>query len=256
MTSIKGPDVATEELLDEHIEAARRQFDAAGIENATRRFREKLSRGRAGRQRVFRWPSLVGAASALLVSVLAVSLLVPGTNGTAFAQAQQWLASFRTLHAETTVVAGDVVTNVSAWLDESGDTRIESSGSTTIIKPETGMLYILMPDGQSYAQPIASERIVGSATEFIDNILAFQGQADLLTESRVIDGITARGYALESDTGTDVLWVDPADGKPLLVESLLQGGITTSTTLQFDVPLPEDAFEIPDEAQRIDREVE
>ena len=63
-------------------------------------------------------PTLVGAVSIVFVAIFAVSLFVPGTNGTAFAQAQEWLASFRTLQAETTVVAGDSVSTVITWFDE------------------------------------------------------------------------------------------------------------------------------------------
>ncbi|MGW8367654.1 MAG: hypothetical protein ACWGPN_03110, partial [Gammaproteobacteria bacterium] len=238
--------VTGEELLDVHIEAARQQFDAAKVEHAARRFRDELSRAQGRRRGILNWPSLVGAASILLVAISAVSFLIPGNNSTAFAQAQQWLGSFHTLQAETTVVAGDAVSTVVAWLDESGDTRVESLGATTIIKPEAGMLYTVLPDGEAFAQPITFEGIVGSATEFLDNIRAFRGQADLLAESRVIDGVTAVGYSLEVDASTNVLWVDPADGRPLLVEAQMPGGVTTRTVLSFDVPLPANAFDVPD----------
>jgi hypothetical protein len=249
MNPTGNPAVATEELLDLHIQAARQQFDAATIEPATRRLREKLVQARGGRRRLLWWPALVGAASAALVAIFTVSLFVPGNNGTAFAQAQQWLASFHTLQAEATVTVGDSVSTIATWFDESGDTRIESLGNITIIKPAANMIYILRPDGNNFAQPITSERIVGNATEFIDSILAFRGQASPVKESRVIDGVSAVGYELEVDTGNNVLWIDPLDGRPLLIESQLAGDVTTSTILRFDVPLPENAFEIPDEIQ-------
>ena len=185
----------------------------------------------------------------MLVALLSVSLFWPGNSGTAFAQAQQWLSSFRTLRADTKITAGDAVSTVIAWLDESGDTRIESSGTTTIIKPNEGLIYALLPDGQTFAQPITSERVVGNAMEFVDNIRAFKGQALLLPETRLIDGIQADGYELEGDGLTNVLWVDPADGRPLLVETEMPGGQTMRTVLRFDVALPDNAFEIPDDVR-------
>jgi hypothetical protein len=207
--SAAATDAATEALLDLHIEAARHQFDAATIEHAARRLRGKLSHSGARRLRRFTWPSLLATASMLFVVISAVSFFLPGENGTAFAQAQQWLASFRTLQAETTVIAGDSVSRVVAWLDESGDTRVESLGTTTIIKTDADVIYISQPDGRYFAQPITSERIVGSSTEFLDNIRAFRGQADLLPQSREIDGVSAAAYALEIDGAANVLWVDP-----------------------------------------------
>jgi hypothetical protein len=241
--------VVTEELLDLHIEAARQQFDAATIEPAARRLRQKVVRARGGSRRLLRLPALVGTASLVLVAVFTVSLFVPGNDGAAFAQAQQWLSSFRTLRVEATMFHGDSVSTVLTSFDESGDTRVESSDATTIIKPETGMIYILRPDAQNFAQQITSESIVGNSRELLDNIQAFRGQANLLTETRVIEGISAVGYELEGNTGTSVLWVDPLDGKPLLIESQLADGVTTSAILRFDVPLPENSFEIPDEFQ-------
>lgn len=246
MSSTGGRHIAGENFLDLHVQAARRQFDTADIHTAARRFREKLPPAPQARHRTFSWPSLVGAASILFVAIAAMSLFIPGDSATAFAQAQQWLGSFRTLRAETTVIAGDAVSNVVAWLDDSGDTRVESLGATTIIKPATGMIYITLPDGQTFARPIGSASVVGSATEFIDNVRTFQGQADLLAESRTIEGIAAVGYSLEIDGSTNVMWIDPADGRPLLVEAQMPGGQTMRTVLQFDVPLPENAFEIPD----------
>jgi hypothetical protein len=248
MNSIRNRASASGKALDQHIEAARQQFDADDIAQAARRFREKLVRGQS-RQRRWRLPALVGAASVALMLVFAGSLFIPGNSGTAFAQAQQWLESFRTLRAETTVVAGDAVSSVVAWLDASGDTRVESLGSTTIIKPDEGMIYMLRADGGYFAQRITSERIVGSATEFLDNIREFRGDADLLTETRIVDGISAVGYALQVEGATNVLWIDPADGRPLLVEAQMPGGQTMRTVLTFDLPLPEDAFDIPDGVQ-------
>jgi hypothetical protein len=249
MSSTDNPHVADEQLLDPYIEAARRQFDAASLDDAAQRLRNKLPLARKSARPLFGWPSLAAAAAVAFVAISAVSFFLPGDNGSAFAQAQQWLQSFRTLQAETTVLAGDSASTVVAWLDESGDTRVESLGTTTIIKPDTGMIYIMPPDGQYFAQRISPERIVGNSTELLDNIRAFRGQAELLAETRVIDGISAVGYALEIDSATNVLWVDPMDGRPLLVVVQTPNGVIMRTVLRFDVPLPDNAFDVPDGIQ-------
>jgi hypothetical protein len=249
MSSIQNPEVAGNELLDLHIEAARQQFHAAGVEQASRRLRANLSQARGNKSFILKFPALVGAVSVIFVAIFAVSFFAPGTNGTAFAQAQEWLASFRTLQTEGTVVAGDSVSTVVAWLDESGDTRIEYLGMTTIIKPEEGMIYFLRPDGRSFVQQITSEPIVRNSMEFLDVIRAFRGQADLLAERRMIDGILAVGYELEVDATSSVLWVDPTDGRPLLVDAQMPDGTTTHTVLRFDLPLPENAFAVPEDSQ-------
>ena len=111
------------------------------------------------------------------------------------------------------------------------------------------MIYVAPRDGRPFAQRITSERIVGNSMEFLDDIRAFRGQADLLAESRVIDGISAIGYQLKVDATTNVLWVDPIDGRPLLFETQMPDGSTLRTVLRFDLPLPEDAFEIPEDSQ-------
>jgi hypothetical protein len=139
------------------------------------------------------------------------------------------------------------------WLDESGDTRIESQGAITIVKPQEGMIYMLLPNGQNFAQRIPFD-VVDNSMEFIDVIRTYQGTGDRLAESRVMEGVSAVGYKLVSDGWTIVLWVDPADGRPLLVDQEGPGGVAMRSTLKFNVPLPTNAFDVPDGVQLLERE--
>jgi hypothetical protein len=255
MSSADSHPVAAGELLDLHIEAARQQFDAAAIEHSARKLREKLSLAPRSRLAAFRWPFLVGAASILFVAISLISFFSPGSDGNALAQAQQWFTSFRTLQLKTAVLAGDTATNaLLVWFDESGDTRIESQGTITIVKPREGMIYVLLPDGQNIAQRITSESVVGNSMEFLDVVRKFQGTGDRLAESRVMEGVSAVGYRLASDGWTIVLWVDPADGRPLLVEQEGPDGVAMRSALEFNVPLPANAFDVPDGVQLLDQE--
>ncbi|HUF74067.1 MAG TPA: hypothetical protein VMR74_14380 [Gammaproteobacteria bacterium] len=253
MSSTDSHRLATEDFLDPYVEAARRQFDAAEIEHAAQRLRERLPRARFGRPASLGWLSLAGAASILFAAIAVVSFFLPGDNGSAFAQAQQWFASFRTLQVEMTVETGqDAVARTNIWLDDSGDMRIESAGATWIVKPEAGMMYVLLPDGETIAQSIPPVSVAENSTGWIDGIRDFQGEAELVAESRFIEGISATGYSLTMGASTFVLWVDPFDNKPLLMESEMPGGVTMRNALSFDTPLPADVFDVPEGIQPLE----
>lgn len=260
MSSIKSHCADADELLDQCIEAARQQFNAARIEDSAQRIRERLSLARGTShpsfssllkeacQRAVSWTSLAGASLLLFVAILFASYLLPGSNGTVLAQAQQWLMSFRTLQVETTVRDEDEIMDVVVWFDETGDTRIESRGTTTIVKPDEDMIYVLGPDGRSFAQRIASDiAVVESSTGFLDIIRSFQEDGDRLAVSRLINGVSAVGYERTTDKGAIVLWVDRSDGRPLLVESERPDGVTMHSVLNFDVSLPLNAFDVPND---------
>jgi hypothetical protein len=247
MNSTDSSRLTSEEFLDPYIAAARQQFGSAEIEYAAQRLRERLPREPVDRRAAFSRLSLAGAASILFAAISLAPFLFPGDNGNAFAQAQQWLGSFRTLQIETTVQAGqDTVTSMNIWLDDAGDMRIEAGDVATIVKAEAGMIYILPPDGQPFAQRIPANSVPENSIDWLEDIRAFQGEADLLAESRFIEGISAIGYRLEIGASSFVLWVDPVDNKPLMVESEMPDGATIRSTLSFDMPLPADVFDIPE----------
>lgn len=85
--------------------------------------------------------------------------------------------------------------------------------------------------------------IVENSAEFIEIVQAFL-EGDRLAASRVINDVAAVGYQRDYDEGTIVLWVNPSDGRPLLVEQESAGGVSTRSVLSFNIPLPANAFEI------------
>jgi hypothetical protein len=249
MSSTDNP--AADNFLDSYVEAARRQFSHTEIEHAAQRLRERLPRENFGRRKAVRWLSLAAAASVVFAAVTAVSFLLPGQTGGAFAQAQQWFSTFSTLRVETTAQVGqETVSQMTFWLNAAGDVRIEAAGATTIIKASTDTIYIVPPDGQAITQGIPANGAANDATGWLDDIRDFQGQAELLAESRLIDGISAVGYAIDVGSTTFALWVDPFDGRPLLVEAKTPG-TSVRHALSFNVPLPAGAFDVPDVVQPV-----
>ncbi|MGP1609659.1 MAG: hypothetical protein ACTS5G_03050, partial [Burkholderiales bacterium] len=112
--------------------------------------------------------------------------------------------------------------------------------------------YMLRPDGHNFAQPISADMtIVEGSTEFLDLVQTFL-EADRLPETQVIRGVSAIGFKRESDEWSTVLWVDPSDDRPMMVEQENVNGVTIRSVLSFNVELPENAFEVPDDMQLLE----
>lgn len=248
-------DQTSNEYLDRFVEAARQQFGGSEIERAAQRFRARLPRGQVRRRARFGWLTLGAAASVVVAAVTVVSVLLPGQNGSAFAQAQQWFSTFRTLHIETTAQIGqEIVSTTDLWLNDAGDVRIEAGGLTTIVRAGADTIYVTMPDGQVMAQSIPPTAVTDETIGWLDQIRGFEGEADLLPETRLIDGVSAIGYAVTMGLTTLELWIDPFDGKPLLVEATTPEGTSIRHALSFDVPLPTNAFDVPDTVQSFEQQ--
>lgn len=242
-------DKETEALLDRHIEAAR-QVDEAALAAAAREFRASLPETQPRRRGLASWLRVAGAAAVLVLAVSLVPLLLPGKPGaSAFAQAQAWFEHYETLRFEmTTSQNGQVLTTVRVWTDESRNTRIETPPITQLVLPSENVMHTVMPGGQVMSQalsPLPGALNRGSGTEWLDELVTFQGLAEAIDEPRDIDGIEALGWRLELSGGTHTLWVDPADNRPLRLEADLAGGVDLISVFSFDEALPPELFELP-----------
>lgn len=240
---------ANKDFLDDYIENARQQFDGAQIECAAQRLRERLHRTQVGPSTMLKWLSLASAALVLFAVLTLITPLLPLQSTSAFAQVQQWFSSFRTLQVQTVVQVGQIRgPTLDVWLNDVGDARIEANGVVTIVKSETNMSYTLLPNGQAIASAIPAPSDNEDPTEWLTAIRNFQGDAELLEESQVVQGVSASGYRLVVEGGIFVLWVDPSDNKPLHVETQMPGGAIIRNDLYFDVQIPTDMFDVPDDA--------
>ncbi len=236
-------------LLDRHIEAAR-NVDEAALAMAAREFRAALPETKPRRKTLRAWLGAAGAAAMLVLAVSLVPLLLPGKPGaSAFAQAQAWFEHYETLRFEmTTSQNGQVLTTVRVWTDEARNTRIETPPITQLVLPSENVMHTVMPGGQVMSQalsPLPGALNRGSGTEWLDELVTFQGLAEAIDEPRDIDGIEALGWRLQLSGGTHTLWVDPADNRPLRLEADLAGGVDLISVFSFDEALPPELFELP-----------
>ena len=237
--------------LQHCIDAVRRLDDAA-VDAAANRLRAHLPPlDHPPRRRAAAW-RLAGAALAVATILAIGPWLLPGNGGDAFAQVQQWFATFRTAHVVTTMKQGDnVILAMEIWTDDAGNTRIDMDEVTHIVEPSRGTMHTLLPGRQIMTVQFTPDSDAAEATDWMAELRDFQGQAELLAETRMVAGIAAAGYRLEVDGSRFTLWADPVTNRPLLVEATLPGGVTMDHRLAFDEPLPLDVFTVPSGYQPI-----
>ena len=243
---------SSDDGLAPFIDAARRDVPAADVAAATARFRAGLPDSAASTpQRAPRW-GLGATAAMLLAAFITVPLLLPFGGGMAFADVQQWFADYRTLRMNTRIQSDDtIVVDVNVAVTEAGDVRIEQAGVTHIVDASAGAMYTLMPDGRYFSQPVSAGGGQPESLEWVRKIRAFQGEAELLPETSLIDGVEARGFRLRIDDTDLTLWAERATDKPLRLEGALPGSLTLETTFEFDQPLSPALFELPAGAELI-----
>lgn len=253
MSDRKNFDLSPEmsSLLERHIDAAR-EVDEAALVTATGQFRSSLPVVRARPRGFLSWMRVAGAVAILILAVSLVPLLLPGKPGaSAFAQAQAWFESYRTLQFVMTMTRdGTELTTVSVWTDDTGATRIETPPITHLVLPRENSMHTLLPNGQLMSRPLGpvpGAFNLGDGMEWLDELVTFQGMAELLDDSRMIDGTEALGWRLELSGASHTLWVDPSDNRPLRLEADLVGGVRMASVFTFDEPLPTELFEVPEQ---------
>jgi hypothetical protein len=242
----------SETLLDAHIDAAR-TLDESALDAAARHFRADLPAPQSARVTLPAWLRMAGATAVLLLAISLLPFLLPVQPGnSAFAQAQAWFERYATLHFAMTVTRQEqALSTVEVWSDESGATRISVPPVTHLVLPAENVMHTIMPGGEVMSRSLgirAGSFDLGEGMEWLDELLTFQGLAQLLDEEREINGVSALGWRLELSGGTHTLWVDPADNRPLLLEATLPGDVRMESVFVFDEALPEDIFALPRES--------
>lgn len=235
------------EFLAPFIDAARDDISEDAYSQAATRLRARVPAPEAGTRRNKSIFGFGTAAAALLVIVILVGqTFMPGNGATAFAAVQKWFSDFRTVHVSTTISSGDsVVVNVEVWALASGTVRIEQAGMVQILDSDAATFYTLLPDQQYFSQALAATPKNPQALDWFEDIRKFQGEATLLQDSRLVSGINAQGFQLQTDDIDITLWTDPVSHRPLLLEGALPGGLQMISKLDFDSDMSAKLFAVP-----------
>lgn len=244
---------SVEDFLAPFVAAARNDLDQESLAAAAERFRNDIPEPKTATAGGFGWLRLGAGALALTLAIALGQLVVPSNGGSAFAEVQQWFANFRTVHVQTMVTSNNLpIVNLEVWARADGSVRIEQAGIVHVLDPAERAMYTLLPDKQYFKLPLADAQSQPQVLDWFEDIRKFKGKADRLDEEREIDGVRAVGYRLRADDTDLSLWADPASHRPLLLEGALPGGLSMQSTLQFDIDLPPDLFEIPPDFHRVD----
>lgn len=234
-----------ERFLATFIEPARDAANHAELGAAAARLRGRLPAVSETRTR--RWvPQLATLALMITGLTILLPLVVPGGSGTAFAQVQQWFASYDTVDVRTRIFRDEaVLVDVRARATAAGDVRIEQPGVTHIIRVSESTFTTLLPGQRFMRMPFEGTEQTSESMAWLDKLAAFRGEAVALDEMRIVSGRQANGHRLVID-GTDLtLWSDALDSQPLLLEGALPGGLRLQTTFEFNLDLAPWIFEVP-----------
>lgn len=231
--------------LDAHIRALNDATpDAHAVEAAQIRLHRALT-ARTGaaptrtRQRT-RWSAFAVTACAALALIL-VPFLVSERSGLAFADVQKHFREFRTLAMtveETS--AGIPMPRISVQLDDAGNVRTDvGSEISVVVNAADGQVLMLMHSARSamrFPVDIGPATPGKEALSWIEELRHFKGIATPLSETRLIDGETARGWSLKIANAEIQLWARD-DGMPLAM-SVGEGiGIDLRFRFDFDTPI-------------------
>ena len=223
--------------------------EAAHADSAQRKLVARLDRARTdpgngmtGR----RW----GWATAAVAAVLLPALLWTSGPGSAlaFAEVQRYFSDFETLTTQmTTRVGGNPVVEMTIRIDDRDRVRLDSGSSFSyVIDPgQSMMLQLFHPQKRAALVPLAEGNPVEEADDldWLAEIRAFQGQAELLEQTAVIQGQEAFGFSLNAGGMDMTLWATES-GEPLSLQMAGPGGVETRMDFAFDRPLDEKAFSL------------
>lgn len=247
-----------ERQLDALTHAARDAVDETALDEAVQRFRARLPERSepAADQRDRRsgwmpgWLKVAGTFATLVLAIAILPLVLPGkSTGQAFAQAQAWFTQYQTLQLTmVTRQASTELYRMKVAHETGGATRIDLGPVTHIVDPVRGEMISVMNGSEIMRKdlPRASSALADQESMgWLEELRSFQGEAEAVAGTRVIDGVDAQGWSLSLSGLRHTLWVDPSDYRPLKLEGDLGGGATLEIDFVFDAPLSGDTFTPP-----------
>ena len=242
-----------ENFLAPFVDAARSEIPDERLAAAAERIRSDIPEPKPIATGNFSWLRLGAAAITVTLALALGQIFVPGNGGAAFADAQQWFASFRTVHVKTTMTGANMsIIDLDVWALSDGHVRVEQAGIVHILNPVDNAMYTLLPGRQYFKLPLEDAPPEPQPLDWFEDIRSFKGEAEKISDGRDVNGVIATGYRLQAD-GTDLtLWVEPDSHRPLLLEGQLPGGLRMQSTLQFDTDLQPSLFVVPPGFRRVE----
>ncbi len=240
--------------LQAHVRAlSARVPGSVAMDAAQRRLDDVVNKGRikVKRRRITaRLSAACAGAAALGFLVLVLPALFTG-QGVAFAAVQKHLRDFKTLTMTVTQSAnGAALPTIHVWADRRGDARTDIGTATSVIvNAGSGtMLTLLHGSHQAMRMSIGTRGATQGtpALGWLKSVRQFQGHAERLPGTRMLDGKPTHGWSLRTHGMHIVLWADD-DGMPRAVNI---NGVTTLTQrihLSLDTPIDAARFstEVP-----------
>lgn len=213
----------------------------AATETAQRKLEARLSRHRPVslmRSPWFGW--VAAAASGCLVLAL---VMLPASQGIAFATAQKHLRDFTTLSLTIEQRSqGIAMPTIHVRMNHAGDARTDvGRASTTVVNIGEHRILTLLHDSHMAMLtplPVSASARPADNLAWLDAIRRSQGNARQLPEKRIIDGRPTTGWALDAEGMHITLWAD-SDGLPRAIE--INGGQLLSQQMHVSVDEPMDA---------------
>jgi hypothetical protein len=240
--------------LDQTLELfASRAVDETAVEDAQRRL-EALLATRTPRKRRSHARGWLAAAISAVVGAVALFLLpIPSNPALAFSAVQKQLRDFKTLRfvmeQRLSGFAGPTTIESRVSMTHDGNVRTEVGPDLVVVVNSAERRVLTLMKSARVAQVTPLDRPVEKSEQldWLEEIREFQGAANLLPLTRIIDFQRVQGWQLIVGEMNMVIWATE-EGVPL--EMTVDRGAALQLEMHFelDVPLAADLFStrVPD----------
>jgi hypothetical protein len=227
--------------LSAHLSALDVTPSEAATDAAQRKLEARLSKTYP--VAIVRRPWFGWIAAATTGCLLLALVMLPASQGIAFATVQKHLRDFATLSLTIEQRSqGIAMPIIHVRLNRDGDARSDmGTATTTVVNIGEHRILTLLHDSHMAMQtplPASAPAPPAGNLSWLDAIRQFQGKATRLPGKRTIDGRLTTGWALDTGGMHITLWAD-SDGLPRAVD--INGGQVLSQRMRVSVDQPMDA---------------
>jgi len=183
---------------------------------------------------------LAAATTAAVVAVAMLWLPLGTTPALAFAKVQEHFRDFRTLRFDMDQrMNGELIMKTRVSMTRDGNSRTDVGDISVIVNAAEQRVMTLIHSGRVAMEvPFGAPSKPDDGLRWLDDIRDFQGEAKVLSGTRIIRGQQAHGWELPTAAGNIVLWATD-EGLPL--EMTMGGSAELRLDFQFEFNLPLDA---------------